>query len=134
MIDDTTPGNQAEPITKTAALTVIPILPHLLGDRHDSFLYDIPRLRFGKACLNCHGIDEFPVGVEKLLPTVLIFPIPQSADQTGASCCSLISVPIVLVVPCAHSKHIRRYGDDISKKIAKPACVTNFAPETTLLK
>jgi hypothetical protein len=57
---------------------------HLLGHRDDGILHDILGFGFGKAGATGHAVEHFPVGIEEILPTLLVVPIPEPFQQAGA--------------------------------------------------
>ena len=53
-------------------------------DRNKRFLHDFLRLAFRQAGLPGGTVDEFPIGIEELLPAFSIIPIGQTLDQAPA--------------------------------------------------
>src|SRR5262249_33845079 len=80
----TTAGDLQQPTLERAEGRVVFEARHLLGDRDDRLLYGILGLGVVQPRLESEVIDESPVGVEELAPTVLVVPVFQPAQQAAA--------------------------------------------------
>ena len=59
-------------------------LAHLLGDGDDDLLHDLLRLGVREAGFERGAVNEFPVSVKELAPTVLVVPVLEPAQQAPA--------------------------------------------------
>src|ERR1051326_1353899 len=57
---------------------------HLFGYRKNRFLNYVLRLWVIQAGLHGDSIDQFPIGVKELLPTLLIVPVLQTGQDAAA--------------------------------------------------
>src|SRR5579862_339234 len=76
-----------EPALERTHLSIILEIGDVFGDRYHRFLDHVLRFSLVQTAFDRDAIDEFPVGVEEILPTLLILPILEALDQscTGAN-------------------------------------------------
>src|SRR5207244_13490343 len=54
---------------------------HVLANRHDRLLDDVLGFGVREARFDRHSVNQFPIGVEELAPTLLVVPVLQPFDQ-----------------------------------------------------
>jgi len=57
----------------------------LLCHRNDGFLHDFLRFGIGQTGFLCRRVNQFPIGIEKVLPAPLIVPVRKSIHQAATS-------------------------------------------------
>ena len=73
-----------KPVFERAFRPVVFEAEHLLGHGDDRLLHDILRLGVVQPGLRGDAVNQLGVGVEELLPTRLVFPVFQPAEQAAA--------------------------------------------------
>src|SRR5579859_1664911 len=74
-------GDGQKPGLEGASGRVIFKARDAFGNRQDGFLDRLLRLLMGQTAFDGEAIDKFPVSVEKILPTLVVLPVFQAAQQ-----------------------------------------------------
>src|SRR6266704_533678 len=77
-------SDEQQPALERADRRVVFEPRYLPGHDNNRLLHDILRLGVGQAGFDGHAIDESAVRVEELLPTFLVVPVLEPAEQTAA--------------------------------------------------
>ena len=77
-------GHIQEPGLEGADGGVIFEVGHVFGDGNHCFLHDVLCFRLGQPAFASDVVDEFPVGIEEVLPTGLVLPILEPLDEGSA--------------------------------------------------
>jgi hypothetical protein len=77
-------GDLQQPALERADRWIVPKPLHLVGRRNDSLLHDVLRGRVIQPGLARKLVNQPPVRVEEVAPTVLVVPVLEPAEQTAA--------------------------------------------------
>ena len=78
------PREQQQPGLERTLRRIVLEFGDVLAHRNDRFLNRVFSLRFAQPGFARHPINQTPVGVEKLLPTLSVIRILQAAEQTAS--------------------------------------------------
>jgi len=81
MINNAPPGDEAQPVLEGTLGPIVAAVAHLLRHGDHGFLHHVARLGFGQPGLDSDRVDQFPIRVEKVLPTAVVAPVAEALDQ-----------------------------------------------------
>src|SRR5438034_5565519 len=84
LVPDPPLGDLEQPALERAVRRVGFELPDLLGHGNDRLLHYLLGFRVAQAGLDRNAVDQLPVRIEEILPTLAVVPVLQPADKTPA--------------------------------------------------
>src|SRR5206468_9971653 len=81
LVPDPPLGDLEQPTLERAVRRVGFELPDLLGHRDDGFLDHLLGFGVAKAGFDRHAVDQFPIGIEEILPLLAVVPYLLPADK-----------------------------------------------------